>query len=58
MIKFIILIGQKYFSNYVAQSNYWIIQTKLLTVLFKINIEAYGINIEYGSYNMILLMPE
>ena len=25
MIKFIILIGRKYFSNYVGQSDYWII---------------------------------
>ena len=40
MIKFIIVIGQKYFSNYVAQSNYWIIQTKRLTTLFKNNIET------------------
>ena len=35
MIKFIIVIGRKYFSNYVAQSNYWIAQTKLLTALLK-----------------------
>ena len=40
MINFIIVIGRKYFSNYVAQSNYWIIQTKLLTALFKNNIET------------------
>ena len=40
MIKFIIAIGRKYFSNYVAQSNYCIIQTKLLTALFKNNIET------------------
>ena len=33
MIKSIILVGQRYSYNYVAQSNYWIIQTKLLTVL-------------------------
>ena len=38
MIKFFIVIGRKCFSNYVAQSNYWIIQTKLLTALFKNNI--------------------
>ena len=35
MIKFFIVIGRK---CYVAQSNYWIIQTKLLTALFKNNI--------------------
>ena len=40
MIKLIIVIGQKYFSIYVAQSNYWVIQTKLLTALFKHNIET------------------
>ena len=40
MIKFIIVIGRKCFSNYVAQSNYRIIQTKLLTTLFKNNIET------------------
>ena len=40
IIKFIILIGRKYFSNYVAQSNYWIIQAKLLNTLFKSNIET------------------
>ena len=40
MIKFSIVIGRKYFSNYVAQSNYWIIQTKFLTALFKNNIET------------------
>ena len=40
MIKFIILIGRKYFSNYVTQSNYLIIETKLLTALFKNNIET------------------
>ena len=40
MIKFTIITGRKYFSNYVAQSNYLIIQTKLLTALFKNNIEA------------------
>ena len=35
MTKFIILIGRKYFPNYVAQNNYWlIIQIKLLTALF------------------------
>ena len=34
MIKSIIVVGQRYSYNYVAQSNYWIIQTKLLTVLF------------------------
>ena len=40
MIKLIIVIGQKYFSIYVAQSNYWIIQITLLTSLFKHNIET------------------
>ena len=40
MIKFIILIGRKYFSNYVTRSNYLIIETKLLTALFKNNIET------------------
>ena len=39
MVKLIIVIGWKYFSNYVAQSNYWVIQTKLLTALFKNIIE-------------------
>ena len=46
-MKFIIVIGRKYFSYYVAQSNYgiiqskyWIIQTKLLTALFKNSIET------------------
>ena len=35
MTKFIILIGRKYFVNYVAQNNYWlIIQIKLLTAPF------------------------
>ena len=33
MINFIILIGRKYFSNCVAQGNYWIIQIKLLTAV-------------------------
>ena len=40
MIKFTIIIGRKYFSNCVTQSNYLIIQTKLLTALFKNNIET------------------
>ena len=35
MTKLIILIGRKYFSDYVAQNNYrLIIQIKLLTALF------------------------
>ena len=39
MIKFIVVIGRKYFSNKVAQSNYSIIQTKLLnTKLLKTNL--------------------
>ena len=33
MIKLIIIIGRKYFSNYVAQGNYCIIHPNLLTVL-------------------------
>ena len=40
MIKFIIVIGRKYFSNYVAESNYGIIQTNFLTALFLKNIET------------------
>ena len=40
MIKFIIVVGPKYFSNYVSQSNYWFIQANLLTALFKNNIET------------------
>ena len=40
MIKFVIIIGRKYVSNYVKQSNYLIIQTKLLTTLCKNNIET------------------
>ena len=40
MIKFTIRIGRKYFSNYVTQSSYSIIQTKRLTALFKNSIEA------------------
>ena len=39
MIKFTIIIGRKYFSYYVTQSNYLIIQIKLLTALFKNNVE-------------------
>ena len=41
MGKPIILNGQKYFYNHLAQSSYWlIIQTKVLTALFlKKNIE-------------------
>ena len=40
MIKSTIVIGRKYFSSYVAQSNYLIVQTKFLTALFKTNIET------------------
>ena len=40
MIKLIIVTGQKYFSNYITQSSYLIIQTKLLTTLFKNNNET------------------
>ena len=40
MIKFITVIGRKYFSDYVAQSNYWIIQTKPLNAIFKNNNET------------------
>ena len=40
MIKFTIIVGRKYFSNYVTKSNYLIIQTKVLTTLFKNNIET------------------
>ena len=39
MRKFNIMIGRKYFSQYVTQSDYLIIQTKL-TTLFKNNIET------------------
>ena len=39
MMKFTIIIGRKYFSQYVTQSDYLIIQTKL-TTLFKNNIET------------------
>ena len=39
-MKFTIMIGRKYFSNCVTQNNYLIIQTKLLTTLFKNNIET------------------
>ena len=40
MIKFIIVTGRKYFSHYVAQINYRLIQTKILTARFKNNIET------------------
>ena len=40
MMKLTVIIGRKYFSNCVTQSNYLIIQTKLLTALFKNNIET------------------
>ena len=40
MMKFTIMIDRKYFSNCVTQNNYLIIQTKLLTALFKNNIET------------------
>ena len=46
MIKFTIIIGRKYFSSYVTQSNYLIFQTKHLNVLFKNNIET----IEYSKF--------
>ena len=39
MIKFTIIIGQKYFSNHVTQSNYLIIQTKLLTFFLRITLK-------------------
>ena len=38
MVKFTIIIGQKYFSNYVTQSNYLIAQTKLYNTLLKITL--------------------
>ena len=38
-MKFIIAKGRKYYSNYVVQNDYWIIQTKLLSALFKNNNE-------------------
>ena len=40
MINFIIIIGRNYFCNCVAQSNYLIIQTKILTAHLKNNIET------------------
>ena len=40
MINFTIIIGRKYFPNCVTQSNYLIIQTKLLNGFFKNNIET------------------
>ena len=40
MSKLIIVTGRKYFSNYVAQNNYWIIQRNLLTDFFKNNIKT------------------
>ena len=46
MINFTIIIGRKYFSNCVTQSNYLIIQTKLLNGFFKNNIETK----EYKEY--------
>ena len=52
MIKLTIITGRKYFSNYVTHSNYLIIQTKLLTALFKNNIEIK----EYGKYRWNIKM--
>ena len=40
MIKFTIIIGRKYFSNCVTQSDYLIIQTNFLTALFENDIET------------------
>ena len=40
IIDFTIMIGWKYFPNCVTQSNYLIIQTKLLNGFFKNNIET------------------
>ena len=40
LTKSIIVIGGKYFSNYIGQNNYWpILQTELLIAPFKKNIE-------------------
>ena len=47
MVKFIIIIGRKKVSNYVTQCNYLISQTKLLTALFKNNIEKYFRNYKF-----------
>ena len=54
MIKFSIIIGQKYFSNYVAQSNYLIIKTKFLLALFKNNIETKEYNLLKHRNNFFL----
>ena len=54
MIKFSIIIGQKYFSNYVAQSNYLIIKTKFLIALFKNNIETKEYNLLKHRNNFFL----
>ena len=35
MIKSIIVIGRKYLSDFVAYSNYWITEIRLLTAIFK-----------------------
>ena len=50
MIKFIIVTGQKHFFKYVAQSNYLIIQIKLLTAFLKNNIET----IEYSKFVTVI----
>ena len=40
MIEFIVLIGRKYCSNYVTESNNSNVQTKFLTVIFKNDYET------------------
>ena len=66
MIKFIIVTGGKHFSNYVAQSNYWIIDTSLLTVLLidlfttvarllKYKNDFFGLNFVIVPYTLVFL---
>ena len=58
MVKFIIIIGQKCFFNYIPQSSYLNIQTKLLTALFKNNFEIKNIVSFVETYKLLFCGKE
>ena len=56
MTKLITVMGRNSFSNYVAQSNYWIIEAKLLKTLFKNNSETKESSKFVKTYKWFLLI--
>ena len=56
MTKLITVMGRNSFFNYVAQSNYWIIEAKLLKTVFKNNSETKESRKFVKTYKWFLLI--